>query len=251
MVKAACARDGYALSRHGRPRRPVNDERHTFAEDDGPLIAHELRAPLTVVRGYLEMLGRPLDDETRRMALSGAGRAVDRLDMLLDDLVAATAEGEVFAPRRVEVFSLREMAQNVVSELAPLSDHSAEVTGDAGDVAADRQLVRQALTNLVSNAFKHTPSGGHVAIRVAEGASSIALLVQDDGPGVPDEARERVFELFERIGTPRVHTDGLGLGLPVARAIARHHGGDLTLQEGDGTGACFELELPAEGAGGD
>jgi signal transduction histidine kinase len=229
----------------------VNDEHHTFAEDDGPLIAHELRAPLTVVRGYLEMLGRPLDDESREMALAAAGRAVDRLDTLLDDLIAATAEGEVFAPRRIDDFSLRDLCRDVVDELIPLSDHTASVSGDEGPVSADRQLIRQALTNLVSNAFKHTPPGGHVDVSVADAEPSVVVLVEDDGPGVPADARERVFELFERIGAPRMRTDGLGLGLPVARAIARHHGGDLALRENQGAGACFEMTLPAGGLGKD
>ena len=85
-----------------------------------------------------------------------------------------------------------------------------------------------------------------VEIRVAEEGRSARLFVEDDGPGVPDEARERIFDLFERLGAPRMRTNGLGLGLPVSRAIARHHGGDLRLAESGGVGACFELTLPVE-----
>jgi signal transduction histidine kinase len=224
-----------------------SEDRHIFDDDEAPLVAHELRAPLTVIRGYLEKLARPLDEETRQMALGSAGRAVDRLDTLLDDLIASSAEQAVFAPQNFTRFSLRELATQVIDEMVPLADHTAEVTGDEGNVEADERLVRQAIANLVSNAFKHTPPDGRVAIEVADGDGSVLLRVEDDGPGVPPEARERVFELFERIGTPRKRTDGLGVGLPVARSIVRQHGGDLRLVESEtGAGACFEMVLPVE-----
>lgn len=211
------------------------------------LIAHELRAPLTVIQGYTGILARPMDDASRAAALAALERATTRLDTLLDDLLATSGDSRVFAPRLVETVRLRDIAQDVVDELAPLHDHLIEVSGDAGSLRCDPRLVRQVIWNLVSNATKHTPTDGHVVVSVCDAPDEVTVLVEDDGPGVPDAEREAVFELFTRLGAPDDMPPGLGLGLTVSRAIVEQHGGTLALTNScDASGACFEMRLPRE-----
>ena len=223
----------------------TTEHEQAFDSEDMPLIAHELKAPLAVIKGYLDILHRPLDEESKLAALAAAKRAADRLDTMLDDLLATSGDERVFAPKRLAPVSLRELAQEVVDELLPLYDHLVDVVGDLGVVTCDAGLLHQALCNLVGNALKHTPASGRVSVRVAEEPSQVVLLVEDDGPGVPPEDRERVFELFTRLGMPGEMPEGLGLGLPVARTIVEQHGGMLALTDVcEGTGACFEMRLP-------
>jgi signal transduction histidine kinase len=214
-------------------------------QDAHALIAHELRAPLSVIKGYLDILERPLDDDSKLAALIAAGRAAERLDTMLDDLLAASADQRIFSPRHVEPTDLRAMAQQVIDEMMPLYDHLVEVVGDDVIIECDARLIRQALCNLVSNALKHTPASGRVSVRLDDLGTEVVVVVEDDGPGVPPVERERVFELFSRLGNDDEVPEGLGLGLPVARTIVEQHGGSLALTDTcDLSGACFEMRLP-------
>jgi len=209
------------------------------------LIAHELRAPLTVIKGYIGILERPMDEDSRAAALAATGRAAARLDTMLDDLLAASGDSRVFAPRHTKPTSMRALAQDVADELTPLHDHLIEILGDDSIVDCDPNLIRQVLCNLIGNALKHTPEDGHVSVTVSDSPAETILLVEDDGPGVSESERERVFELFTRLGTPAEMPPGLGLGLPVSRSIVEQHGGTLVLTDTcRDTGACFEMRLP-------
>lgn len=223
---------------------PENDD--ATRQEAHALIAHELRAPLTVIKGYLEILERPMDEEMRLSALAAANRATDRLATMLDDLLAASADSRVFAPRHREQTNLLELCESVADELRPLHDHVIDVGGVDDIASCDRRLMWQLLTNLIQNALKHTPSDGAVRVTVSAGDNVVLVRVEDEGPGVAPESRERVFELFARLGTPEELPEGLGLGLPVSRAIAEQHGGSLGLVDGSGGGACFELQIPRD-----
>jgi signal transduction histidine kinase len=210
------------------------------------LVVHEFRAPLTVVRGYLQLLEQPLDENELSQARGAAGRAVERLELLLDDLMAAISNPEVFAPAVNSHVSLRELAHEVVEEISPLHPNEIAVRGGWGEVQGDRVRLRQAIENLVSNAIKHTPGDGRVEIEVADANSDNTVLfaVQDEGPGIRHEDRERVFNLFERLEAGANAPQGLGLGLPITRAIVAGHGGRVFIDD-SATGARFVMELPS------
>ena len=212
------------------------------------LVVHELRAPLTVIRGYLQLLDRDdfLNAEERETAATAAGRATKRLEQLLEDLVAAVSDPTVFAPAVSEPVSMLALAKDVTAEIEPLAERPLSVSGDAGIVQGDPARLRQVLENLVSNAIKHTPDAGTVSVEVEDAPDDLVrVTVEDSGPGVPEEYRETVFDLFERVKVGSKATAGLGLGLPIARAIVRAHGGELGLDDtSEGTGARFVATLP-------
>ena len=213
------------------------------------LVVHELRAPLTVIRGYLQLLDRDdfLDAEEREAASTAASRATKRLEQLLEDLVAAVSDPTVFSPAVIEPLSMLTVAKDVVDEIEPLAARPLSVSGDTGVVRGDPARLRQVLENLVSNAIKHTPDDGTVSVSVQDlSTGQVRVTVEDSGPGVPEEYRETVFDLFERVKVGSKVTEGLGLGLPIARAIVRAHGGELGLEDTpEGTGARFVVVLPA------
>lgn len=117
-----------------------------------------------------------------------------------------------------------------------------EVSGASVEVAVDPAQIRQALVNLVDNALRHTPRGGHISIAVGRHEGRARVTVADTGPGIPPGELERVFERFY---SSAEGNGGTGLGLPIARAIARSHGGRLSASSPGG--ASFELELPLAG----
>ena len=214
------------------------------------LVVHELRAPLTVIRGYLQLLDRNdfLDAEEREAASNAATRATKRLEQLLEDLVADVSEPTVFAPAVNKPVSMLTLAKDVVAEIKPLASRPLSVSGDAGVVQGDPARLRQVLENLVSNAIKHTPDAGTVRVSVQDIPDDrVSVTVEDSGPGVPEEYKETVFDLFERVRVGSKATAGLGLGLPIARAIVRAHGGELGLDDTpEGTGARFVATLPTD-----
>ena len=112
----------------------------------------------------------------------------------------------------------------------------------------DATLLEVVVTNLLENAVRHSPEGGAVQLRQAQSGGFVELRVCDEGPGVSEADRERVFEAFYRGARERADSDaGTGLGLTIAREIAEAHGGELRLVAGAAVGACFLLRLPASG----
>lgn len=264
------ARDVMAgdLSRRA-PVRGAGDEFDALAEDmnamldrieklmvttrtAGDAIAHDLRSPLTRFRSKLEnALDAPPNTDADREALR---KALVEADRLLDMFQAVLRLARVEAAQnwKFERVDVTEIMQELVEFYQPaaeeigltfegrVDDHLA-VRGDAG-------LVTQAVSNLIENAMKYTPSGGRVEVHANRRPDGrVELLVADDGPGVPANERERVLERFVRLETAR-STPGVGLGLSLVSAVARLHKGGLHLRDGvgvDGAGLGAALVIPA------
>lgn len=222
----------------------------------GDAIAHDLRSPLTRFRSKLEAaLERPPNSESDREALRKAVVEADRLlDMFQAVLKLARVEtASNWRFHRVDITS-------IMQELVDFYQPAAEEIGlsFAGDVSTglvvrgDTGLVTQAVSNLIENALKYTPQGGHVEVRALRRSDArIELCVLDDGPGVPLDERERVLERFVRLETAR-STPGVGLGLSLVSAVARLHRGGLHLRDGigpDGAGLGAALVIPAQDQG--
>ena len=207
--------------------------------------SHELRTPLTSVLANLELLEAALAGEDAEIA-SSALRSSRRMRRLVADLLLlARADAGRRAPRRPT--DLADVARDAAAEVAPLAgEHDLELDMGPGAVVEGTHddLHRLAL-NLLENAVRHTPPGTAVRGRVRREGDTAVLIVEDDGPGIPADQRERVFERFVR-GPGDAGPGGSGLGLAIVRAVAESHGGEVRLEDRpDGRGARFVVRLPA------
>ncbi len=214
--------------------------------------SHELRTPLTSLEGMLELLedelrsGDPPDVQDARLLLARARAQSRRLGRLAADLLdLSRLDAEV--KLRSEPVELEEISRAVLAEFARETRERGIVTeleDSAGPVWAlgDPGSVARILRILLDNAVRVSRPGGELRV-AARGGGRAALSVRDRGPGVPANERELIFERFQR-GRDTGGQAGFGLGLAIGRELAERMGGELRLQDADGTGAEFTLELP-------
>jgi two-component system, OmpR family, sensor kinase len=212
--------------------------------------SHELRTPIAGVQASAETLirtspGRGAREELVLRILRDAHRA----GRLVDDLLAMTRleQGIPLAMEQFDLVPLAAAAAELTRELAPAVKVQLDAPGRS-ELDGDPQRISQVLDNLLSNARHATPEGGHITVRVAVQPAEVQVEVIDTGPGVPPADRERIFERFTRLaGTYPAGPDGNGLGLAIARGIAKAHSGTLTCVDPVGGGARFLLRLPRPG----
>ncbi|HEV8598660.1 MAG TPA: ATP-binding protein [Gemmatimonadales bacterium] len=209
--------------------------------------SHELRAPLTVLRGELELaLSRPRTTGEYEAVLRRCLDEVLRLTRLADDLLMLTRiQGGVVGGKRspVELAEVVERAVGKKTALAETRGVTLEVTGSAGLVSGDADLLVRAVDGLVEHAIMASPAGGRVRVRLLAD-HRMSVEVTDGGPGLKPDEVSGVFQRFYRSNRPRISSDESGLGLPIARAVALSHGGALEYV-GNDPGASFRLSLPA------
>lgn len=200
-------------------------------------LAHDLRSPLTRLKGRIELtLLGPADPETYRQALEQALAEIDTIQSTFNALLAI-AEAEAGAARgRLEPLSLRELVTDVAELYQPVAEEAgASLTLgrlEEARVPGHRQLLAQALANLLDNAVKYGGPGGAIELALLRRNGEAELQVRDHGPGIPEAARERVLERFVRLDTARSQP-GSGLGLSLVAAVARLHESRLTLEAAD------------------
>lgn len=216
----------------------VFDSQRQLLDDAG----HELRTPITVVRGHLELMdpADPVDAaETRALALD----ELDRMHRLADDLVMLARSGRPdFVVRRAT--DVHDLTRAVFEHAQQLGDRAWRLVAAAqGVVDVDDQRLTQAWLQLAANAVKFSEAGSRVEIgsELAEGA--LRLWVTDKGLGIAAEDRARIFQRFAQAGHDR---GGAGLGLPIVAAIAQAHGGRVDLVSAEGIGSTFTIVLPVE-----
>ncbi len=212
--------------------------------------SHELRTPLTVIGGQLEVLAsqaNPSGEEVRRVE-SLVRAEIARMSRLVDDLLLlAKAEQTQFL--RVEPIALESYVHELWDGMGLVADRRFELGPvPAGTLRADPDRLTQALRNLLSNAIAHTaPGKGLVRLEIKrEGAGRLKFAIEDDGPGIPAEERERVFDRFHRTDVARDRAaGGSGLGLAIVRAIVEAHEGRVAVGHRPEGGTRIELELPS------
>jgi signal transduction histidine kinase len=206
--------------------------------------SHELRTPLTSVLANLELLEEELTGEQRETAAS-ALRSSRRMRRLVADLLLlARADAGREAPHRP--VDLSAVVTDAAAELEPVAgDHEISIDAPAGArVDGARDELHRLVLNLMENALRHTDPGTAVEATVERRNGEVVLSVEDDGPGIPVELREKVFERFYR-GSGE-HSGSSGLGLSIVRAVAESHRGSVRLEEPlDGRGARFVVRIPA------
>jgi signal transduction histidine kinase len=221
-------------------------------------ITHDVKNPLGAARGYAELLNMqikgPLSAEQQAM-VAGVERSIDGALAIISDLLdLARADSGGITVHRINV-DINDMVRQAVEDHRAAAEAAGleitlELCADTLDLYTDPVRVRQVLDNVISNAIKYTPAPGNIVVRTDPNAEdapfavrAAAIRVSDTGPGIPDDLRETIFDEFTRIedgGTMKGH----GLGLAIARRIARLLGGEIGVVSDDSPGATFTLWLP-------
>ncbi len=213
------------------------------------MMNHELRNALTGVFGWAERLIRRRTPESAEQAAQEVYEGTERTITLLNNFLDLTRldAGKV-RPVWREV-DLAQAAERALTGFEPAAEAkrlalTAEVASRPPTLLTDPVRLQQILVNLVSNAVRHSPEGGRVRLGVRPNGKTIDFIVQDEGPGIPPDVVDRIFEPFERFDP---HSGaGTGLGLPVSRRLAEVLGGSLTVESAPGRGATFTLALPPQ-----
>ncbi|HSJ91202.1 MAG TPA: HAMP domain-containing sensor histidine kinase [Ilumatobacter sp.] len=212
-------------------------------------VAHEMRTPLTVIGGHLEGLVDGVIGPTDRTFVLLADEA-KRLERLVDDLTLLSRADEGTLTVDLRPMDLATVVAGVVARLAPQYEHAGvhldHPPSGPLPVVGDDQRLAQVLTNVLGNALEHTPAGGSVTVRAGrDGVTWVEIT--DTGDGFATDQTEAIFERFHRAPSASGRS-GRGIGLTIARSLARAHGGDVTASSaGTGRGATFRLTLPNGG----
>ena len=207
--------------------------------------SHELRGPLTVIRGNLDLLKRKLDEKERQESLNAMERESIRMSKIADDLLllAETESGQLKQKRKVSlkeiVLGELERAKSLAIERKIIVDHKENLV-----VRGDAQRLRQLLANLVDNAIKYTPDHGTITLSLFKDDSWARMEVTDTGIGIAPDHLPHIFDRFYRVDKVRSRTSsGTGLGLAIVKGIAEQHGGKVTVTSRPGKGSTFTVWL--------
>lgn len=210
-------------------------------------VNHELRTPITIVRGHLELIED--DPAERRATIELVTDELDRMSILVDDLLTlARSERDDFLEREtVEVYPLLD---DLLTKATTLGSRTwrLDVAEDPGAVSIDRQRMNQALLNLIDNAVRQTDDGQTIALGAARSDGTVSFWVDDEGPGIAPGDADRIFERFERGRLGRRYP-GSGLGLAIVSVIAEAHGGSIEAGASPLGGARFTLTIPSDPSG--
>jgi PAS domain S-box-containing protein len=232
--------------------RDVTAERRLDAlkEEFFQSAAHDLRAPLFAIQGYLRLLRKSLmPDEKQTLYLESIDLSCEKLTLFVKDALdsARIENGHLrLAPGQVDA---RALARRTVSLFKPLADErgislETRIAADAPSAfEADERLIERLLHNLVANALKFTPRGGRVTVQAASRGDHLEFAVEDDGPGIPEAQRAAIFERFRQLEVPGPKS-GFGLGLSICAKIVKLHRGVIWVESGPVSGSRFVARLP-------
>jgi len=229
--------------------RASEDRMRRFVAD----ASHELRTPLTSIRGFAELhrQGAVPDEEALAKVMDRIETEATRMGLLVEDLLLL-ARLDQQRPLEREPVDLLPIAADTVGDAGMLApDHPTSLQVQGGEdtpppvVLGDEARLRQVVANLVANAWRHTPPGTEVTVRLASTAGTAVVEVADNGPGLPPDDAARAFERFYRADPSRTRAQGgTGLGLSIVAALVAAHGGTVELESTPGTGARFTVKLP-------
>jgi PAS domain S-box-containing protein len=215
-------------------------------EDILSAVSHELRTPLTAVLGFALTLQRrraTLSAEELATVVDELATGAGRLERLLADLLDVERIRRGFADVRRETTDVRELVERVAAACL-LDGRRLTVTGVQVFANVEARKVERIVENLIVNATKHTAPGSSIELRLEQLGSDLLLVVEDDGPGVPDEFKERVFETFNRGANMFSAVPGAGIGLGLVARFAEVHGGRAWVEDRPGGGASFRVLFP-------
>lgn len=211
-----------------------------FISDAG----HELRTPITIIRGHLEVMGSDPKEQQETVAI--VTDELNRMSRLVEDLLLlAKAEQQSFL--RLDLVDTDTLTDELFAKAKALADRNWRLESKAkGRIVADRQRLTQAMMNLAQNATQHTNPGDTITIGSALEQGNARFWVRDQGKGIALEDQQRIFERFARAANGYRCSEGAGLGLAIVKAIAQAHGGQVELVSRLGEGATFTLVVPVD-----
>ncbi len=221
------------------------------------IVSHDIRSPLTSMRGFAEMMGMvgPLNDKQSQFS-DKVQSGIAQITALVDNIQDAgrfDPETGFYEMSRSQV-DLREMVKRVVgNQLIPQEKPdltiSVSVSDDVPIINADANMVERAVTNLVDNAIKYTPNGGHIDVMAYMNAGSVVVSVRDNGLGISKENQKQLFQRHVRLARPEhKRIKGTGLGLFIVKSVAQRHGGDAWVESAENVGSTFSFSIPLKGA---
>jgi two-component system sensor histidine kinase CreC len=220
-----------------------------YVADYVQTLTHELKGPLSAIRGAAELIQEPGMPEADRQRFSAnIGRETQRIQELVDRMMELAALEQQRRLPKVEPVALRplleELAASAGASGAARGLRVEFAAGEAAWVEGEAFLLRRAVGNLLANAVEFSPEGGSIRLELAQRGRSVDIVVCDQGPGIPDYADERVFEKFYSLARPGTNKKSTGLGLPFVKEIAELHHGRVMLRNREGGGAVATLSLP-------
>lgn len=230
-----------------------NELRDTLAgrshvEEYVQALTHEIKSPLSAIRGAAELLQEPMPEERRKQFLGNIESESRRIQTVVDRLLELAALERRRGLREVKALALDELISDVVTSLGPVADRKSvhvEVIGDTGlRVWGDDFLLHRALANLLHNAIDFSPDSVKVTVAVSTNQKTTTISVRDRGPGIPDYARGRIYERFYSLPRPDSGKKSTGLGLSFVKEIAALHRGSVDIVNHPEGGAVAALSLP-------
>jgi two-component system sensor histidine kinase CreC len=220
-----------------------------YVEEYVQTLTHEIKSPLSAIRGAAELLQEPMAEERREQFLKNIRDETQRIQDLVDRLLELSSLEKRRGLADVQVVALDELLHDVIASLAPLADAkrvTVRVAGVAGvRLRGERFLLHRALANLLQNAIDFSPAGQEVGVSVRPLRRHVEMSIRDHGPGIPDYAIDRVFEKFYSLTRPDSGKKGTGLGLSFVKEIAELHRGKVELRNDAAGGAVANLVLPS------
>ncbi|OLD51414.1 MAG: hypothetical protein AUI58_07560 [Chloroflexi bacterium 13_1_40CM_2_70_6] len=213
------------------------------------VVTHDLRTPLSVIRGYLDEMAER--NGSSKLPVADATAQVERLDQLVDRILAGVRAERPDLTLRRSRFDLRATVAAALKELAPVARRhrlTGPRAGGAIFVRGDRRRTAEVVAGLVHNATKYAPEGTRISVRIERGSDRALVKVQDEGPGIAPQDRARMFEPYAR-GAAHGDVPGSGIGLFASRRVVESQGGDIWFEDAPGGGAVFAFSVPLARAG--
>jgi two-component system, OmpR family, sensor histidine kinase CreC len=224
-----------------------------YVADYVQTLTHEVKSPLSAIRGAAELLQEPMPEEQRHRFLGNIRRETQRIQEMVDRMMELTALETRRALEHAKPVALKPLLEELVSATqGAAAPRHIRLTLDAPQdavVEGDPFLLRRAVSNLLDNAVDFSPEGGTVVLGLALQRRSALVTVTDQGPGIPEYAQDKVFEKFYSLARPNTRKKSTGLGLSFVKEIASLHHGRIELDnrpEGEGPGAVARLSLPRD-----
>lgn len=224
-------------------------EGRRYAERYIQTLTHEMKSPLAAIRGAAELLDEEMPVEDRRRFLENIRAETARSERLINRLLELAAIEGRASLEKPEELDFHAIVARAIDQARPLAEVAGVLFDETSEpspvlLLGDAFILRAAVTNLLENAIDFSPPGSKVEIAVHPSGGNVILTIRDHGPGIPDYAREKIFERFYSLRHHASKRKGTGLGLTLVRETAELHGGTITLDPADGGGTVARLTLP-------